>query len=334
MQVTIKNIAEAAGVYPSAVSAVLNNKSYTHVSAKRQAHIRRVAKEMGYKPNFQAVCLRKKKNPVIGIFIPNWNDAQLIELINGLSDGAKELGLPLNFYFGLSKDDYSNFLDSMITGSLSGIISYVPYWKFDYEEISAKISKYIDTDGNVIILNSHMPWLKKTVSLRMDEKHGGKLAAEYLLSRSCESYLVINFDKERHHMRVDGFREEIKNAGHECRQLIYPSLEKFDENKLQEDLKAIMDEVKSRVGIFCVTRGFVNFVVAESIRHDLHIGREIQLLSYDRESHFGEFTKLPRIIQPFHELGYLAINKLHRLLTADEAESEILRPSIRVNADS
>jgi LacI family transcriptional regulator len=334
MQVTIKSIAEAAGVYPSAVSAVLNNKSYTHVSAKRRAHIRKIAKEMGYKPNFQAVCLRKKKKPVIGIFIPNWNDAQLLELINGLSQGAEKLGLPLNFYFGLSRDDYSNFLDNMITDSQSGIISFVPYWKFDYEEISAKIKKYISLGGNVVTLNSPMPWIEKAVSLRMDENHGGELVAEYFLERSCESYVMVRFDKERHQMRSNGFCEKIKAAGYEVIQLVYPSQMEFDENILRKDLNLIMKKVKSRVGIFCATRGFVNFVIAESIKHNLTINKEIQLLSYDRESHFGEFTKLPRIIQPFNEMGVLAMEKLHGLLTAGNPESEILKPSLRIAADN
>ena len=124
MNVTLKDIAREAGVYPSLVSAVLNNGSYTRISPERRAAIKAIAARMGYRPNLQASSLRKGKKSLVGVFLPMWEDVLFIELIRGLSQEANELDIPLSFHFGMKPEHYEKFLKNTLEFRHTGIISY------------------------------------------------------------------------------------------------------------------------------------------------------------------------------------------------------------------
>lgn len=57
MAVTIKQVAQAAGVSTATVSKVINNKPY--ISEQTRAHVRRIMEEMDYRPNNQAANFAK-----------------------------------------------------------------------------------------------------------------------------------------------------------------------------------------------------------------------------------------------------------------------------------
>ncbi|WP_252316134.1 LacI family DNA-binding transcriptional regulator [Sinobaca sp. H24] len=69
MGVTIKDVAEKAGVAPSTVSRVLS--SHPSISDKTKAKVRRAMTEMGYVPNLHARRLAGRKTNTIGIVMPN-----------------------------------------------------------------------------------------------------------------------------------------------------------------------------------------------------------------------------------------------------------------------
>jgi len=83
MTVTIKDIAEKAGVSFSTVSKALRNSPL--VQEKTKANILRIAEEMGYQPNIAARRLVSKKSQAIGVIWPSVERATpgaLITLIN------------------------------------------------------------------------------------------------------------------------------------------------------------------------------------------------------------------------------------------------------------
>jgi len=68
MKVTIKMIAERAGVSIGTVDRAFNNRG--RISEKTKEQILRIAKEMGYQPNKIASALRKKRETKIAVVLP------------------------------------------------------------------------------------------------------------------------------------------------------------------------------------------------------------------------------------------------------------------------
>lgn len=333
--VTIKDIASAAGVYPSAVSNVLNNKNHTRISEERREHIRKIAEEMGYKPNFQAKCLRKGKKPAVGIFLPEWRDILLLEFMQGLSDGANRLDIPLSFHFGLTQESYSEFIDSMTAYSNTGIISYVPYWMKDYSEISEKISTYINAGGKVIAINSQIPWIDKVLTLNMDEIHGGKLAAEYLLAKNCKSYVSLSFENKINSMRIESFQKELHKNNKKFTSYEFPSTGDFNYDDLYRQIAClILQNPEVPFGIFAASNSFCTNSINYLNDKGLKIGRDFEFISYDYEAKYGDYFPVARIIQPFYNLGKLTMEKLDSLLTGASELSEILKPEISISNKS
>jgi LacI family transcriptional regulator len=69
MRVTLKDIASAVGVDPSAVSLALSDRTAGKLSVDRVRQIREVATRMGYRPNPSAAHLRKGKTHCIGVVL-------------------------------------------------------------------------------------------------------------------------------------------------------------------------------------------------------------------------------------------------------------------------
>lgn len=92
MTVTIKQIAEMAGVSAGTVDRVINNRG--KVKPETEKRIRTVADKLGYQPNKVAKSLAlRKKNLTIGVISHVQKDYQnhaVSESLRGIAEGAKE----------------------------------------------------------------------------------------------------------------------------------------------------------------------------------------------------------------------------------------------------
>ena len=64
MKVTIKDIAQAAGLSPATISLVLNNRP-SRIAPQTKERILTIAREMGYRPNSAAVSLKTNRSYTI-----------------------------------------------------------------------------------------------------------------------------------------------------------------------------------------------------------------------------------------------------------------------------
>jgi len=88
--VTIKDIAERAGVSFSTVSKALRGSSLVQENTKR--HILAIAEQMGYQPNMAARSLVSKRTGAIGVLWPSIERAALTSLLTGLNDKLEQEG--------------------------------------------------------------------------------------------------------------------------------------------------------------------------------------------------------------------------------------------------
>ncbi|MBU1274125.1 MAG: LacI family transcriptional regulator [Proteobacteria bacterium] len=94
-KLTIKDIAELAGVSPSSISIVLNNKE--GVSVKTRDRILKIIREFNYTPNQVARSLVQRRSHCIGMVIPNtYNYSVFPELAWGVEMVLKQHGYSLS----------------------------------------------------------------------------------------------------------------------------------------------------------------------------------------------------------------------------------------------
>ena len=93
--VTIKMIAEQAGVAKSTVSRVLNNNGY--VSKETKVRIEQIMSANSYSPSAIARGLSKQHSNVIGFLIPEIENPFYSEVLQGVSEVAETNDLALMF---------------------------------------------------------------------------------------------------------------------------------------------------------------------------------------------------------------------------------------------
>lgn len=97
MAITIKDIANKAGISAASVSRILTNRGrFSEETAQR---VRELANEMGYFKNQSAADLSQKTSRVIGILVPTTHTNFADEIIKGMQKKAYELGYELLIAF-------------------------------------------------------------------------------------------------------------------------------------------------------------------------------------------------------------------------------------------
>lgn len=92
-RITIRDIAKLLEVNPSTVSRAL--KDHPDISSQMKAKIRRVAEELGYYPNYQAVHFRNKKSKLLAVVLPEIGHFFLPDMISGMEEIARKRGYTL-----------------------------------------------------------------------------------------------------------------------------------------------------------------------------------------------------------------------------------------------
>ncbi len=330
MSVTLKDIAKAAGVHQTVVSVVLNNRKYTRVSPERREYIRRIAEEMGYRPNLQAASLRQRKKATVGVFLPPWRDVLLLEQIKGLADGSNRYDIPLTYYFGMTADSYCSFIDSMTSFHHTGIISYVPFWDREYEKILSKLEEYMASGGKIISLNT-LKWpMKKTITLDIDDEAGGRIAADHLLEKNPASYAVFTSETLTHDLRESAFCGRIREKKSSAELSVFHIAEnELKREFILSEINRMLDQVKRPAGIMTVCTEFTGLILTSCEKRGWKYGVDFELVGYDFAPRYGDYIQVPRVVQPFREMGSLAMDKLYHLLLGDEVQSEILKPILQ-----
>ena len=77
----IADIAKMAGVSRAAVSRYFNNG---YISEEKQAAIRKVVEETGYRPSIQAQTLRTKRTKMIGVIVPKIASSSIGRIVEGM----------------------------------------------------------------------------------------------------------------------------------------------------------------------------------------------------------------------------------------------------------
>ena len=81
-KVTIKDVADLAGVSKSTVSRYLNNG---YISAEKQAKVRKAIEETGFQSNFFAKRLKTRESKLIGIVLPRMDSVTVGKLLSGIT---------------------------------------------------------------------------------------------------------------------------------------------------------------------------------------------------------------------------------------------------------
>ncbi len=279
--VTIKDIAEEAGVSINTVSRALNNKPDVNQETKKK--VLEIARRLGYIRNSDAVSFRKGATRTIGVVFEDSSNPFYAEVFKGIEVSARKYGYQVILMN--TERDYINEIqavDTLLQKRVDGII--ISPTQFD----SKDIEQLAKLNYPFVILGVHFEGDDLDEVYSNDFK-GGYLATKHLLERGRRKILMLNgyMYKSVAQMRYRGHLEALRELGLQPHLMV--EIEEGYEsafNKIMELKDADFDAV------FCFNDVFAIATLKALRLIGKRVPEDVAVVGYDDIS-YAEFVQPP-----------------------------------------
>jgi LacI family transcriptional regulator len=318
-KVTIKDVAQAAGVSTQTVSRVINSRP--DVSPSTRARVQHVVKELGYSPNVIARSLSRGRTNTFGVVGFGLSYFGPSSVLVGIEQKSNELGfsLLLSLLDDFDAGQIDGILRNLLSRQVDGIIWAVPGNDRLVGELSGRFS---DISVPVVYLNKIKNW--DEVIVAMDNRLGGRLATDHLLEQGYRRIGIITgpIDWWEAQEREKGWRETMGKAG----------LTNLEELIVNGDWNAASGEiglhnllVKSPDidAVFACNDQMALGALQAARRLGIKVPQDLGIVGFDDIPEAAYFyPSLTTIRQNAIALGALAVDRMCSFITAREKDEE------------
>ncbi len=215
-QVTLKAVAEAAGVSPMTVSNFVNGK-FQYMGQETRDKVSRAVGELGYRPDSAARGLRTARHRSVGMIVldhsPHYlSDGFTTQVISGLSNSLNDQGYTLQLE-GMAPERFaaSSLIKHVRTDALCLMLSGDAARRQDILRQARAVGQPL-----VVFLEQPAGLAQSDCAVLQDEKKGGYLLARHLLERGARKLWVV---KQTHNLwpaieeREKGIRQALDETG-------------------------------------------------------------------------------------------------------------------------
>ncbi|WEV69768.1 LacI family DNA-binding transcriptional regulator [Bifidobacterium sp. ESL0775] len=305
---TMKNVAEKAGVSISTVSLVLNNRDAGRVKPKIATKVRQIADELGYKPNPMARSLRTSKTGILGFIAEDiYNIPYTAQTLQGAQDAASHYG-----YIIL-------FVDTDGSASQAEQINVLQRYGMDgflYSKPSSQVTEVPeDLVHSPLVLISTNTVDNRFPIVEPDEFAIGYDATKRLIDAGAKKIAYIGNDEPTiaQATRIEGYRKAIKEAkiGFDKDLVVNVS----QDGEALRRVSELFDTEKPDA-FFCYDDARAWYIYECAARRGLTVGKDISVIGVGNNSNVADTfsPKLTTIAMPYYEIGYWAVCKLVSLI--------------------
>ena len=203
-RVTIRDVAEHAGVSVATVSKVINQRY--GVAADTMARVQAVIDELGYEASLVAQSLRNHRTNVIGILVADLEPFST-ELLKGAADAIRGSGFELVVYSAGGRTSDVVGWERRYLSRLSGTL-------VDGAVLVTPTVVDVNYGAPVVAVDPHTG-SSGFPTVDADSLHGARLATEHLLSLGHRRIAMLagRADLESAKLREQGYRDALAAAG-------------------------------------------------------------------------------------------------------------------------
>jgi len=304
----LEDVAKHAGVSPTTVSRVLNNRG--SISEKTRKNVNDAIEYLGYYPNEVARSLHGSKTNLIGVLLPNVSNPFYGEIATELENELakhKYKVLLCNTNNDLEKE--TNYLKMLLSNQVDGIITG-----------SRNFPSEIYQKANLAIVAIDRFVSSEVPNVRSDNYMGACLATEYLIEKKCKKIALFTGSPEgeikKGDYRAQGYLDTINKHNREA--LVFMVSFDADETYQRKKVAECLDLHPDLDGIFAtgdILAGIVNSIARKK-------NKEPEIVGYDGTEAFLSFCgNVSTIRQPVKEMAKVATDVIMDII-ADEFTDE------------
>lgn len=310
-KITIKNVAEKAGVSVTSVSRVLNNRGY--ISDDLRSKVMEAIDELNYTPNEIARSFYKSETKSVALIVPTIHNPFFSELAFYIERELSKDGYHL--YIGNSLNDSVNereYLKMLKEQRVDGMI--VGSHNIEMEE-------YDKITGNIVSverkINDEIPMIES------DNYLGGKLATERLIQQGCRKIICISgsqtIDSPASN-RVIAYSDVMQKNNLKEQIVEIPFAESADEKHRR--VKEIFTSKIEFDGIFADDDILASYAINEAEKFNRKIPEDLKIIGFDGTNLMQDlFPNLVTVVQPIEKIAQKSVEVLLQLIKHEQVES-------------
>jgi LacI family transcriptional regulator len=319
-RLTIKDVADAAGVSTMTISRVLNN--HPDVSAKTRQRIQKIIDEMGYAPNLMASSLRQGRTNTLGVAASGIEYFGPSRTIVGIEQQAEALGysLLLNLLHHPESNSGEEILDSMLARQVDGIIWAVPQIGDNRDWLRRRTQ---DLATPVVFLSTEP--VQGWVTALVDNHTGGHLATTHLLEQGNLQIGIITGPMTwwEARQRALGWSDALRQAGIEPTDALWSEGD-WTAISGEAGIRRLLEQCPTLDAVFASNDQMALGALQALRRAGRRIPEDIAIVGFDdipEAAYF--FPPLTTVRQNMAEVGQQAIILLDRVLQARRREESV-----------
>lgn len=303
-QPTIYDVAKLAGVSISTVSRVINSPE--RVNEITRAKILNAIDQLNFVPKAEARARALQGNHRIGVLSPFYTTLSFVQRLRGIDEVLTKTNYEMLIYTVDSMNRLIGYLTSLaITGNLDGLIVIsLPLSEAVAKRLAGRGPKIVTIEASQELF----------CGVEIDDFYGGKLAANYLISKGHKLCAFIgDIDPPDYTIRpviarLEGFKQGMSDAG-----LPLPDHYIHSSNFAQEPTRAAARQLLSLPdrpsAIFVATDIQAIIVMKVANELGLKIPQDLAIIGFD-DLDIAEYVGLTTIRQPLDDSGRIAAELL------------------------
>lgn len=259
MGVTIKQIAEKAGVSRGTVDRALNNRG--RIRPEVAEKIKKIAEEMGYRPNQLGRALAMSRNNIkIGVIVQGAETPFMHEVLEGIEEAKKQIEsfgveVLLCKILHISEKDTLEAMEDMRKKGVSAI-AMVP---IEEKTVKEKINMFVENyQIPIVTFNSDVEDTKRLCFVGQNALQCGRAAAGLmgeLVGKKGKVAVISGYEANPSlHNRVCGFQSEIKEKYPDI-EIVGPAYCYEDDQEAEKVTEGILKEHADICGLYMTSHG-------------------------------------------------------------------------------
>jgi LacI family sucrose operon transcriptional repressor len=293
----LEDVAKLAGVSPTTVSRVLNNRGA--ISERTRRKVTHAIQQLNYHPNEIARSLFGSKTHFIGLIFPSTGHPFFGELIFQIENILSEKHYKVLICNTMDQTEKErSYLDMLLSNQVDGMIVGAHNIGIDIYQ-RAKLP--------IVAIDRKMSETITVVS--SDNYQGGRMAAEELLRQGRSKIIHVNSIRQKEapssYLRRKGYEDVMTEHGLPFK--TYELESPFDPEVKKQILSSLLDQDPTIDGMF-LSDDLTAAIALSIIRKR---NRDIQIVGYDgTEMVTTLLPELTTIVQPIRAMAQLAVDLL------------------------
>ena len=315
-RVTIREVAELAGVSIATVSRVLNGRG--DVSPETRELVSAIIREQGYSANRSARGLSAGRTGLVGVLVPLVFPAYFSAILSGAAEALAEQDLRVVLSpTGHEHDREVSLIDRLMHGLTDGALIILP------EESSEELERLQNEGYRFVVIDPLEPLNDRIPSVSAAHASGADQAMKHLLGLGHRRIgaitgpagWVATEDRRR------GYHAALAEAGIPAE----PALEVEADFEIVDGVKAggtLLDLPEPPTAIFAFNDNIAIGVMQAARARGVRVPEDLSVVGFDDVEPATIVTPmLTTVRQPLAEMGRTAVSLLTRLLERQRFET-------------